>query len=245
MSMGQQGAAGLRGSDLMWRGVRAWDMGVIVTDPAPLMRPGLRVETETVPGKSGSVDVSLWPDVYEDISLAPGLVIRPGYSREAVAEWLTGSGRLILGNHPMDAYEGRVVDEVEIKEGVPGHPDSYATLKPCFVCRPWKYEAIPAPPVPILHGGRGYNPRSGVAAPLIRIRGRAGASLTITCGDQTLTATLEAAEAVIDCDWEAATGCRTGGDFLRLTPLATWQATVKVTGGTVSSVTMDPGYRSI
>lgn len=245
MSMGQQGAAGLRGSDLMWRGVRAWDMGVIVTDPAPLMRPGLRVETETIPGRSGSVDTGLWPDVYEDISLAPGLAIRPGYSRDAVAEWLTGSGRLILGDHPLDAYDGRVVDEVEIRESVPGHPDSYAILKPCFVCRPWKYEAIPAPPVPILHGGHGYNPRSGVAAPLIRIQGNVGAALTISCGGQALTATMTAAEAIIDCDWEAAEGCRTGGTFLQLPPMAAWQASVTVGTGTISAVTLEPRYRGL
>lgn len=245
MGMMQQIVAGLRGGDLTWKGVRAWDMGVIVTDPAPLMRPGLRAETETIPGRSGSVDTGLWPDVYEDISLAPGLAIRPGYSREAVAEWLLGSGRLILGDHPMDAYEGRVVDEVEIRESVPGHPDSYAILKPCFVCRPWRYEAIPAPPVPILHGGRGYNPRCGVAAPLIRIRGEAGASLAISCGGQALTAVLTAPEAIIDCDWEAAHGCRTGGDFLQLPPMAAWQASVTVSAETISAVTLEPRYRGM
>lgn len=245
MSMGQQGAAGLRASDLMWRGVRAWDMGVIVTDPAPLIRPGLRAETETIPGRSGSVDISLWPDIYEDISLAPGLAIRPGFSREAVAEWLTGSGRLILGDHPLDAYEGRMVDEVEIKETAPGHPDSYATLKPCFVCRPWRYEAFPGPPVPILHGGRGYNPRGCVAAPLIRLRGERDAVISIACGGRTLTVTMDATEAVIDCDWEAATGCRTGGDFLRLAPHALWQAVATVISGSVSGITLEPRYRGL
>lgn len=245
MGMMQQIVAGVRGSDLTWKGVRAWDLGVIVTDPAPLMRPGLRAETETVPGRSGSVDISLWPDIYEDISLAPGLAIRPGFSREAVAQWLTGSGRLILGDHPMDAYEGRVVDEVEIKESVPGHPDSYAILKPCFVCRPWKYEAIPTPPVPILHGGRGYNPRSSVAAPLIRLRGERDAVISIACGGRTLTVTMDATEAVIDCDWEAATGCRTGGDFLRLAPHALWQAVVTVTSGSASEITLEPRYRGL
>ncbi len=245
MSMGQQSVAGLRGSDLMWKGIRAWDMGVIVTDPAPLIRPGARVETETIPGRSGSVDTGLWPDIYEDISLAPGLAIRPGYSRDAVAEWLTGSGRLILGDRPMDAYEGRVVDEFEIAETAPGHPDSYAALKPCFVVRPWRYEAIPAIPVPILRGGRGYNPRGSAAAPLIRIRGEAGAVLAIQCGDRTLTATLTASDAVIDCDWEAADGCRTGGDFLVLAPLTAWQASVTVSSGEVHSVTLEPRYRSL
>ena len=179
--------------------------------------------------------------IYDDISLAPGLAIRPGYSREAVAEWLLGSGRLILGDHPLDADEGRGVDAVEIRESVPGHPDSYAILQPCFVCRPWKYEAIPAPPVPILHGGRGYNPRSGVAAPLIRLRGEAGAALASRCGGRALTAP----EAVIDCDWEAAEGCRTGGDFLQLPPLATWQASVTVSAGTISAVTLEPRYRGL
>lgn len=233
-------------NDLMWRGGRASDLGVMVSEAAPRTRPAMRVQKEVIPGHSGSAVTDLWgEDIYEDMALSVSMMIRPGYSREAVAEWLTGSGQLILGTQPQDAYHARLEEAAEIREMFPGHPDSYASVTAAFLCEPYRYEAMPMAGLQVLSGRKGVNPRNAAAKPRLTIHGKAGAQLAISCAGRVLEAELTANEAEIDCDWERAVGCRTGGAFLSLPPRAAWEIRVEVRSGAVSAIVMEPRYRSI
>lgn len=233
--------------DFIWRGQRASDMGVVVQEPAPVKRPAMRVQTETVPGRSGCVMLGRWgEDVYEELQLPVKVAVRPGYSREAVAQWLSGCGQLVLLAQPEDAYEARLEDELVLTEMVPGHPDSYATGTVTFVCSPWRYEAMPAPARTLMVGSnRGANPRSGYARPLLHLWGHVGDAVALRCGEQLLTVTMTAQEAIVDCDWEQSEGCRTGGVFLSLPPHAPWEVVLEKRSGSMERVAMLPRYRSI
>ena len=232
-------------NEFMWRGVPARDMGVVVQEMPGYKRPARRLDKVSIPGRSGEVVQDLFGrEVWEDAQYTLSLVVKPGYDRVRVLEWLSGDGELVLGSVPDSAFHARIEAETPSNEIAPGHPGSYLQLAPTFVCSPWRYELFPRAAVQLLGGTAGCNPFGFPSLPLLRVEGTEGAVLSVTVGAMTLDVRLTASSAVIDCDLETAVGATTGGEFVQLPP-GDWTAEVSVTNGEVASVTLEPRYRRV
>lgn len=235
----------MQDNEFMWRGVPSRDMGVVVQDMPGYKRPARRLDKVAIPGRSGDmVEDPFGYDVWEDVQYPLTLLVKPGYDRMAVLEWLSGDGELVLGSVPDSVFQARVEVETISNEIAPGHPGSYLQLAPTFVCGPWRYEAFPRSRLDALAGAAGRNPFGYPAAPLLYVDGAAGAELTVTVAGRALDIRLTEASAVIDCDLEMAQGAATGGEFVQLPP-GEWAADVSVRSGKVTSVTLAPRYRRV
>ena len=233
------------GNIFYWRGIASQDMGIVVQEMPCYKRPARRMDKVAIPGRSGEVALDYYGrEIWEDVQYTLSLVVKPGYDRVRVLEWLSGDGELVLGSVPDSAFHARIEAETPSNEIAPGHPGSYLQLAPTFVCSPWRYELFPQPAVQLLGGAAGYNPFGFPALPLLRVEGAEGAVLSVTVGTMTLDVWLTASSAVIDCDMETAMGAATGGEFVQLPP-GDWTAEVSVTNGDVASVTLEPRYRRV
>lgn len=246
----------MRYEDLCWRGVHAKDLGVIVVEQVCYKRPALRLETVTVAGRSGTLTISQTP-TWDVVPYTPGLAIRPGADREAVFDWLQGSGRVIFGSMPDSAFDATITGQIDVTEHVPGHPAGYLMLAPTFECQPYRYEVVPAAQ---MRGGSslaGYNPRNAAAAPLISAAVTPGTVLTLRvsgCEDviiETPEAEGDTLTVILDCDAQTvytdggvALGSVMLGDFPLIAP-GDW--TLEATGenGSVQSVSLLPRWRSL
>lgn len=234
--------------DLIWQGRSAAEFGVIVTGPVAYQRPTKRRDTVTLPGRSGTLAIRQG-DAWDEVVYGPDCAIRPGFDRDAVWDWLRGSGRVCFGSMPDYAFEARLTDAWTSKEPTPGHPGGYVLFTPLFVCQPYRYEAMPVPPHP-LDGLTRRNPGNQPAAPIVRLTASAGASVRLTAGVRTLTVTAPAAGGHLTIDTEAeAAWC--GGERLTasgeypLLPVGYGALTMTVLAGTVTGATVEPRYRWI
>lgn len=232
--------------DFFWRGHSATEMGLIVQSLPPYKRPVPRRSKVTVPGLSGQVEEKLFPDVvWEQVSYTVNCAIRPGFNRERVMEWLSGEGELSFSHIPYSVFMAAVEAEFPAVELVEGHPDSYLSLAPTFVCQPWRYD-YPNAQRDIRNGDNGgVNPYGFAALPFISVQGPPGSTVTFSCGGNVLEVVLgDTGLAEIDCEGEWISGGCGSGDFPALAP-GRW--TMQVTGvdGTSVSARLRTRYRRI
>lgn len=128
-------------TSMSFKGVTAADMGVVVLDYPPIIKPQARVKTVTVPGRSGTLTLHDPEAVYEPVEKTVRCRLLSSASQVAVTAWLSGAGDLILGNEPQYQYTARVVDAVSYEKIMPGYTDR--VFEVTFVCQPWKELAVP------------------------------------------------------------------------------------------------------
>ena len=250
----------MRYNDLMWRGVLASEMGVIVMEPVAYKRPELRRETVTVPGRSGTLTIKQ-DDAYESVVYTPALAIRPGFSNQAVYDWLRGSGRVIFGSMPDVAYDAVLTGQMDCTELIPGHPAWYETLIPTFECQPWQYPVAVYPDIVFIsdadYARARWNPGNVPSVPLIRLEATPGTVIALqVSGNDEFVVTVPAVEAetvavLLDCDAEIAyteDGINLGtvvvGEFPRIQS-GEWQLSCRAENGTINRVTVTPRWRSV
>ncbi len=128
-------------TSMSFKGVTAADMGVVVLDYPPIIKPQARIKTVTVPGRSGTLTLHDSEVVYEPVDKTIRCRMLSTASQVAVTAWLSGAGDLILGNEPLYRYTARVVDAVSYEKIMPGYVDRVFDVT--FVCQPWKELTTP------------------------------------------------------------------------------------------------------
>ena len=104
----------------IWNGVDSRTMGVVVTKYPPIVYAAERVETVSVPGRSGYLTKAQGQHVYDGYLKTIGIGNHRSADPQAIAAWLRGSGELILGSEPNFVYYGRVIKEASLDRVMKG-----------------------------------------------------------------------------------------------------------------------------
>lgn len=193
-----------------FKGVDSRDMGVIVQEYPPDVRPEERVEAQPVPGRDGVLHLTDWEDrpVYENVKQKLRLLLAPSADLTAVRVWLTGSGDLVYGNDPGRARRARVVDAFDMQRVLRGY--EYRTTDVTFDCDPYRYESEPET-VTLTTAGIVTNTGNVDALPKITVYGSGTIALAVAGEAILLSGVVDSY--VIDSDGKVAL---MGGDLATL-----------------------------
>ena len=103
----------------IWNGVDSRTMGVVVTKYPAIVYPAERVETVSVPGRSGFLTRTQGSHVYDGYLKTVGIGNLRNADPQAIAAWLRGSGQLVLGSEPNFVYQARVIKEASADRLMP------------------------------------------------------------------------------------------------------------------------------
>lgn len=162
----------------IWKNIDSRNMGVVVTDYPPIIRPKERVTEKTRPGVAGSLHVSEGEDVYDTYVRACQCYTRPAADISAVIAWLRGSSQAVFGNEPTMAYTARIDNQISLDKMMRNHPHRSFTIP--FVCQPFKQLKTPAADiVKTISGQTITNPGTVFSLPIIKVEGSGDATLSV------------------------------------------------------------------
>lgn len=116
--------------------VHSSSVGLYMDTPERTVKPALRTNMYTVPGRSGTLDYG--GDTYDMIEITVKLAYRADTSsnmrsqQRAVAEFLAASGPLVFDDEPDKMYVAKVVNAVSLEEVV-----RTGTMEVTFQCQPY------------------------------------------------------------------------------------------------------------
>ena len=117
-------------------GTSCKEYGITVLEFPPIVVPEERTTTHSVPGRSG--DLEMREEAYEPIDLPLKCYIAKwSTSTTVIRKWLSGRGRLILGNMPDRYYYARMTDTVEFEQIMRGRKQRRFEIH--FHCQPFRY----------------------------------------------------------------------------------------------------------
>lgn len=160
-------------------GTSCKEYGITVLEFPPIVTPEERTTTHSVPGRSG--DLEMREEAYAPIDLPLICYIANwSVSTMAIRTWLSGRGKLIMGNMPDRYYYARMTDAVEFEQIMRGHKQRRFEIP--FHCQPFRYHVeaedgdnaeITASPHTLT------NPGTYKSAPRIKVEGTGDVVLTI------------------------------------------------------------------
>lgn len=230
---------------ILFAGTDSRNMGVVVNEYPPRIKPKARVTEIVIPGRSGSLTIAP-PNVYDSIVLPVQCTALPAADIEAVSAWLRGYGALVLGDSPTRYYAARIDAQIAFDKILRGHAHRGFTVP--FVCQPGRF-IYPEPADITLS----TNPQTLVSAatmdslPLITITGTGTVSLTIGAYSFTLTGLNPAIPVVVDCEAMTVTNAAYTVSYINnmtgsFPKLVTGNNVISRTG-TVTSIVIKTRYR--
>ena len=161
----------------VWNGTDSRDMGVIVTEYPPIIYPTERAETVSVPGRSGFFTRTEGAHVYDGYLKTIGVGCRRDADYRAIAAWLRGSGKLIIGSEPDFEYDARVLKEISAERIF----ENVYSGNVAFMVQPGKRRVPPESDIMITAENTAvYNPGDLPARPVYTLTGSGRMILTIT-----------------------------------------------------------------
>lgn len=121
----------------LWGGYDSRDMGIIINEYPPLIKPKARVTELTIPGRSGTLTVTEAPGIYESVVLPVQCTMLPGTDIGTISAWLSGSGTLVFGDYPTRSYRARIDAQISFDKILRGH--AHRSFAVPFVCQPGRY----------------------------------------------------------------------------------------------------------
>lgn len=116
--------------------VHSSTVGLYVDTPSRTVKPALRTNMYTVPGRSGTLDYG--GDTYDMIEISAKIAYRADRlsdmraRQRAVAEFLAASGPLVFDDEPDKMYVAKVADSVSLEQVV-----RTGTMEVTFLCQPY------------------------------------------------------------------------------------------------------------
>lgn len=98
----------------VWKGIDSRSMGIILSDPVPIIRPEERVEHIQIPGRSGDLTELEGEAVFNSYIQTVSLIVRGGYRIREIYNWLRGSGYVTFSGDPDKRQPARVVGAVTL-----------------------------------------------------------------------------------------------------------------------------------
>ena len=226
-----------------FKGVISSSLNVVVSEYPPIIRARRRVETVTVPGRSGELTLATGPASYDSMVREIKCYARPGADLNEIADWLTGSGDLVFGNEPDYAYEAQVIEEISMDRIMRGREHKAFSVP--FLCQPLKKRSSGDTAITLTAAGSVFNPGHVMSRPKITVTG--SGNIVLTMGGTETTITGLSSAVVIDSDLgmamntdeDANLSSIISGEWPELEPGAN---AVNWTG-TVTSVVIQPRWR--
>ena len=232
-----------------FKGVECDQHGVEVLRLPALVRPALREEQITIPGRSGLLrvrDGAYEPSLGTCDCYLPYEQHRPVSDIERISAWLTGSGWWAQSDRPYRKFRASIVDELTYQPVVPGFEDRIFSVSVWL--EPFAYH-VDSADVELTSAGTVTNPGTAEAEPIITITGSGDISLTV--GSRTvLIAGLTGGSITLDC--EARMAYRSSTNLCGIVTLSqgTWPilppgSTQISWTGSVTKVKITPNWRDI
>lgn len=97
----------------IFNGKDSRDFEVYIAEYPPIVRPKERIETITVPGRSGTLHMREAEGVYESYTKSFEIIAVNPARIDEIKEWLKGAGELIIGNELDYIYSAYINAEIE------------------------------------------------------------------------------------------------------------------------------------
>lgn len=209
-------------------------MGLRIERHPVIHKPRKRIDSVTVPGRSG--ELTLWDGSYEDVYIRYECWFKKQDSDDSIAQKAYAISRWLfsapVGARLEDTYDAQVFRKATFQGplDIQNLLNRYGRFVLEFKCQPQAYLKSADQGIPVYDGKNLDNPTSHSSKPLIRIVGSIGGRLDI--GDSGLTIILsgnDPHEIWIDCEeleaWEIIDGAEvpanyfiSGYDFLTVQP---------------------------
>lgn len=211
-------------SYFIWKNVDCRAMGVRLSAPAAIIRPEERVDHITIPGRSGDLTMLEGENIYNSYIQTVTIMAHGAARIRQIYDWLRGSGYVTFSGEPEKKQPARIIGAVTLSRH--SYNLDWWEGEVQFYCQPLK-EKLFDDIVTLTAAGTVRNSGDVASRPLIKATA-SGTSMTITCGDDTLTLTGLTSSSVyqIDCDSMevlSADGTtiltdKSSGDFPKLEP---------------------------
>lgn len=193
----------------IWKGVDSRMMGLWVQQYPPIVRPPMRYQSITIPGRPGALTLLEGEDVYDPYTRELKLMPKPGADIYAIMRWLTGEGDVVFGHEPERKQHARIYDEVSFQREFAQQRSAVVR----FLCDPFKTSLHDTEPITIDLTQTSYT-LSGrgdvIAYPKIELVG--SGAVTLTVGTTQIALTLSGGDTtaeVVTLDCEARKAYRT------------------------------------
>ena len=194
----------------IWNNTDSEQMGLWVSQFPDRKRGAERINTVTVPNRAGRFYLSEGTAIYEPVTLTIRVQCRWGVDLEAVNDWLSGEGILVLGTEPNKCYKARIIEEVAFGRITNDLLEGQIQ----FECEPFKMQYPAEPKITLTAAGTVTNKGNVPAYPVIKIMG--SGSITFTCNSKTIAVTDVDTSVTLDSGAKIALD-KDGGNFLEHT----------------------------
>lgn len=162
-------------------GKKSTDFGVVVETYPHIVIAAERSSIYEVPGRHG--DVEIREKALKSIMLPVGCAAKNTDQLNEFAGWVRKRGMLIFGNRPNEAYEARMISQIDVEQIMKGRQNRRFEIM--FDCQPFRYIWPETSPVVIItsdHPAGSYslqNPGNAESQPKIAIEGTGAATIAI------------------------------------------------------------------
>lgn len=105
--------------------------GLLISELAPISKPAIRVQTETIDGRDGDLVTPLGYSSYDKV-IKIGLTYE--YDVDEVIEFFNGSGKVVFGNEPDKYYVYSIYNQIDFERLI-----RFKTAEVTFHVQPFKY----------------------------------------------------------------------------------------------------------
>lgn len=168
---------GMGKSYFVWNGTDSRAMGLVLENAPQIMRGEERLARETIPGRSGALNIVEGDRVYNGYIQTVSFHVNGAVSVARIFGWLTGDGDVIFSSEPERQQKARVVGAITVERRSPRMDWWSGQIQ--FQCEPEKEDPHDSP-ITMTSGGTLINTGDFVARPLITVACSAGANTTIT-----------------------------------------------------------------
>ena len=111
--------------------------GLIISTLAPITKPQIRTNVETIDGRDGDIITKLGYASYDkEVEIA----LSYNYDIDAIIEFFNSEGIVIFSNEPTKYYKYTIVEQIDFNKLI-----RFKTAKVKFHCQPFKYSATEQP----------------------------------------------------------------------------------------------------
>lgn len=119
-------------SKIIWKNKCSDDIqGLLICELPPISKPKMRTSSTEIDGRDGDILEYLGYKSY-DKTISIGLT--RNYDLDAIMNFFTGNGKLILSNEPDKYYNAQIVDSIDYNKLI-----NFKTAKVKFHVQPYKY----------------------------------------------------------------------------------------------------------
>lgn len=231
-----------------FKGINSQDMGIFLRKMPTRFMPGRDITRQKIAGRHGSL--AYGDNTYDDVSVRIECDARDETKLMQIAAWLTGSGNLRFSDEPDLVYDASIEKEYSRSSISPRFAGQRFTVN--WTCQPFKRLYIPAANISLTSTGNTIqNPGTAPAQPKITINGSGNFSLSI--GGQTMWFTGVSGGIIVDCELmdaldlsqSALLNNKISGEMFEIQPgtsIVSWSLD---SGGSISSVVIEPRWRYI